>query len=338
MDGILAVTYRCNSRCTMCYTWKHPTRQREEIRPQDLESLPSLVRLNITGGEPFLRNDLSDLLEVVKKKAKRVVVSTNGLLTQKTVSIMERHPEVGVRISFEGKEETNDCIRGSRGGYRRALKTLKALKSLGLKDLGIAVTVSDQNAEDLPFLYQLASENGVELATAILHNAYYFHKEDNAILDKAKTEAGLNELVQAYLGSSHPKDWFRAYFTQGLINHMQGRERSLKCSMAKDSFFIDPHGHIRPCNVMDHPFGNIRNRPFDEIWKSPEAEEARRKVDRCDRNCWMIGSVGHLMRYRWYIPAAWIFKHRWLKRRQGLKHFSRGGPSVCQPSEDRRGG
>lgn len=322
----------------MCYTWKHPTRQREEIQPKDLETLPSLVRLNITGGEPFLRNDLSDILTVVKKKAKRVVISSNGLLTQKIVAVMEKHPEVGIRISLEGREETNDYIRGSRGGYRKALKTLKALKSLGIKDLGIAVTVSEHNAEDLPFLYQLAKDHGVELATAILHNAYYFHKEDNVILDRAKTESGLNQLIQAYLSSSHYKDWFRAYFTQGLINHMQGRERSLKCTMATDSFFIDPHGYIRPCNVMDLPFGNIRNKPFQEIWKSPEAEEARRKVDHCDRKCWMIGSVGHLIRYRWYIPTSWILKHKWLKRRPGLHVLSGGQSAICQSSEVQKEG
>ena len=68
MDGILAVTYRCNSRCIMCDTWKHPSKKEEEIEPRDLETFPEVVRLNITGGEPFLRDDLSDILDVVKKR------------------------------------------------------------------------------------------------------------------------------------------------------------------------------------------------------------------------------------------------------------------------------
>ena len=82
MDGILAVTYRCNSRCAMCYIWKHPSKKEEEIGPQDLKTLPRMVRLNVTGGEPFLKEDLSDILEVVKKKAKRVVISSNGFFTK----------------------------------------------------------------------------------------------------------------------------------------------------------------------------------------------------------------------------------------------------------------
>lgn len=311
MDGILAVTYRCNSRCTMCYTWDHPSRKEEEIRPKDLETLPQMVRLNITGGEPFLREDLSNILSVVKKKAKRVVISSNGLLTKKTLEVMDRHRDVGIRISIEGREETHDRIRGIKGGCIRSLETVKGLKTLGIKDLGIAVTVSDENAHDLVSIYNLAKENCVELATAILHNAYYFHKEDNVIVDKSRAESGLEGLIREYLKSSHPKNWFRGYFTQGIIDHMYGKRRALKCTMAKDSFYIDPYGFIRPCNVMNFPFGNIREKPFQEIWNSANAEEARRRVDSCDRNCWMIGSVGHLMRHQWWVPGIWIIRNKW---------------------------
>ena len=95
---------------------------------------------------------------------------------------------------------------------------------------------------------------------------------------------------------------------------MYGKQRSMKCTMAKDSFYIDPYGNVRPCNVMDLPFGNIREKTFQEIWKSPEAEEARKKVDSCSRNCWMIGSVGHLMRHKFWVPLIWILRHKWLLR------------------------
>lgn len=313
MDGILAVTYRCNSRCTMCYTWEHPSKKDEEFRPHDLETLPRVVRLNITGGEPFLKEDLSEILDVVKKKAKRVVISSNGLLTKKTLEVMGKHRDIGIRISIEGRKETHDRIRGIKGGFIRSLETVKGLKTLGIKDLGIAVTVSDENADDLVFVYNLAKENCVELATAILHNAYYFHKEDNVIVDKPKAESGLKKLIREYLKSSHPKDWFRAYFTQGIIDHMYSKKRALKCTVATESFFIDPYGYIRPCNVMDFPFGNVREKPFQEIWNSPEAEEARRRVDVCERNCWMIGSVGHLIRQKWWVPGIWITRNK-LKR------------------------
>lgn len=311
MDGIIAVTYRCNSRCCMCYTWKYPSDKEQEIRPSDLSTLPRMVRLNVTGGEPFLKEDLSDILHVVKKKAKRVVISTNGFLTKKTLMVMRQHQDVGIRISVDGLEGTHESVRGVKGCYSKAIETLRGLRDLGVKDLGIAVTVSDQNAQDLVALYRFAKENHVELATAILHNAYYFHKEDNVIDDKVRVEIGLKDLIREFLKSRHPKDWFRAYFTQGIIDHMHGKQREMKCTMATDSFYVDPYGNVRPCNVMDLPFGNLKERTFQEIWNSPEAQNARKEVDECTRNCWMIGSVGHLMRYRFWLPLFWIIRNKW---------------------------
>lgn len=310
MDGILAVTYRCNSRCIMCNTWKQPGRKEDEFSAADLETLPKMVRLNITGGEPFLRDDLGDILTTAKKKASRVVISTNGFLTDRILGVMAGHRDVGIRISFDGIGIIHDQIRGVNNAHKRSLGTLKGLKSMGIKDLGIAVTISDRNARDLVPLYWLARDNGVEMATAILHNAFYFHKQDNFIHDMSLVEDGIKNLLGEYLKSFHPKDWFRAYFTKGIIDHMHGRERTLKCTMATDSFFIDPYGDVRPCNVMDLPFGNIRQAPFQKIWTGPGAVEARRKVALCNENCWMIGSVGHLIRRRFWIPVAWIIRNK----------------------------
>lgn len=306
MDGILAVTYRCNCKCVMCYTWQYPSDKAREIRAADLATLPQMVRLNITGGEPFIKEDLGDILGVVKKKAKRVVISSNGMLTAKTLEVMSRHRDVGVRISFDGIGETHDEVRGVTNIHRKALETLKGLKGLGIKDLGIAVTVSDRNARDLVPLFRLAEKHGVELATAILHNAYYFHKEDNVIANKELVERELKKLMREFLLSPRPKNWFRSYFTKGIADHLHSRQRAFKCTMATDSFFIDPFGDVRPCNVMNFPFGNIREKSFPKIWSSPEAAEARKRVDACTGNCWMIGSVGHLMRRKFWVPLSWI--------------------------------
>ncbi len=246
MDGILAVTYRCNAKCTMCYTWRHPSDKGREITPKDLVSLPQMVRLNVTGGEPFIKEDLSEILNVVKKKAKRVVVSTNGFMTNRTLDVMRNHRDIGIRISFDGIGEIHDKIRGFKNAHQKALETLQGLKELGIKDLGLAVTISDPNATDLVPLFRLAEENRVELAPAVLHNAYYFHKEDNVILDKGLVEAEIKKLMRAYLDSSHPKNWFRAYFSQGIVDHVNGMQRAMKCKMATDSFYVDPYGDVRP--------------------------------------------------------------------------------------------
>ena len=58
LNGTVIVTYRCNARCTMCSRFQAPSRPEEEISPEILRKLPRMYFTNITGGEPFLREDL----------------------------------------------------------------------------------------------------------------------------------------------------------------------------------------------------------------------------------------------------------------------------------------
>jgi MoaA/NifB/PqqE/SkfB family radical SAM enzyme len=75
MDGLIAVTYRCNAHCVKCNTWCHPSQPTGEITVADLRTLPALGFGNVTGGEPFLRDDIADIVSVLGQKAKRVVVN-----------------------------------------------------------------------------------------------------------------------------------------------------------------------------------------------------------------------------------------------------------------------
>jgi len=63
MEACLIVTYRCNARCCMCHTWQHPSKKDEEFTPDLVNKIPdSLKFINITGGEPLLRDDLDEIL------------------------------------------------------------------------------------------------------------------------------------------------------------------------------------------------------------------------------------------------------------------------------------
>lgn len=90
-EALLAVTYKCNAKCHMCNTWQFPSKNKDEVTPQDLEKLPGGYRFaNVTGGEPFLRKDIEDIIEVVLSKTDRLVVSTNGFYTDKVLAAAER--------------------------------------------------------------------------------------------------------------------------------------------------------------------------------------------------------------------------------------------------------
>jgi MoaA/NifB/PqqE/SkfB family radical SAM enzyme len=291
----------------MCNIWKYPTDRGKEITVKDLEKLPiGLEFANITGGEPFLRDDIEQLVKTVLKKTKRLVISTNGYYTDKIVALAKEYSQIGVRVSIEGLPAANDELRGLKDGFDHGIRTLIELHELGLKDIGFGITVSDRNAKDLLELYHLAKWLGLEFATAATHNTYYFHKFDNEFKQKKALTGEFKKLVKELLRSKKPKDWFRAYFNYGLINYINGNKRLLPCEMGTDVFFLDPYGEVYPCNGMDWSMGNIRKQSFEDLWNSKEAEEVRNEV----KSCWMVGSASPAMKKAKLKVGKWVVKNR----------------------------
>ena len=183
-DMCIIVTYRCPMQCQMCDIWKNPTQKDKEITLAEIEKLPSVKFINITGGEPFVREDLEDIIEIAFHKSPRVVISTSGWFEERIIKIAKRFPNIGIRISIEGLSQKNDELRGRQGGFDKGLRTLLRLKEIGVKDIGFGITVSNHNSADMLSLYQLSKSLGLDVATATFHNSYYFHKEDNYIINK----------------------------------------------------------------------------------------------------------------------------------------------------------
>jgi MoaA/NifB/PqqE/SkfB family radical SAM enzyme len=313
--GTVIVTYRCNAKCNMCDCFKDPTRPEDEINLEVIRKLPGMAFTNITGGEPFIRKDMPDIVRELYKKSDRIVISTNGYFTDRIINLCKEFPKVGIRISIEGLQETNDTIRGIPDGFNRGYTTLRTLVEMRHPDVGFGMTVQDMNCEDLVPLYKLSDELNMEFATATLHNSFYFRKVDNKIVDKLKVARNFEKLINELLKTMSPKKWFRAYFNHGLINYIYGRKRLLPCDMSSDAFFIDPFCDVIPCNGMVEKavMGNLKEQTWDELWNSDQAERVRECTKECDRNCWMIGSAAPAMnRYIW-IPGWWVLKHKFLK-------------------------
>lgn len=310
--GSIIITYRCNAHCNMCDCFKDPTKPEEEIDLETLKKLPEMAFTNITGGEPFIRKDIHEIVRELYKKTNRIVVSTNGYFTDRIIKLCEEFPKIGIRISIEGLKETNDKIRGIPDGFNRGYGTLRKLVEMGHKDVGFGMTVQDLNCMDLVPLYKISDELNMEFATATLHNSFYFRKTTNKIFDKYKVSKAFEDLINELLKSKSPKKWARAYFNHGLINYIYGQPRLLPCEMGTNAFFLDPFGDVLPCNGMNEKMsmGNLHEKNWDEIWNSNQAAEVRCCVKNCQKNCWMIGSVSPAMKQRIWIPGWWVIKHK----------------------------
>lgn len=312
LHGSIIITYRCNAKCNMCDCYKNPSKPEEEIKLETLEKLPDMAFTNITGREPFIRQDIADIVRVLYKKTKRIVISTNGYFTDRIIKLCEEFPQIGIRISIEGLEETNNAIRGLPDGFKKGYETLKRLVEMGHKDIGFGMTVQDMNCKDLIPLYKLSDELHMEFATATLHNSFYFRKTDNKIDNKRKVAEEFEKLINILLESKSPKKWARAYFNHGLIHYLYGQKRLLPCEMGTNGFFIDPFGYVLPCNGSNEKWsmGNLNDQTWQEIWYSEQAKKVRDQVKCCPKNCWMIGSASPAMKQRIWVPGWWIIKHK----------------------------
>lgn len=315
-DASIILTYRCPMRCKMCNIWEYPTQKSQEIQPEELEKLPQLKFINLTGGEPFVREDLEEIVRVCYTKAPRIVISTSGWYEDKVIALAKKFPNIGIRISIEGLSCINDDLRGHAGGFDKGLRTLMALKRMGLKDIGFGCTVSNINSDDMLHLYELSKSLGMEFATASFHNSYYFHKDDNVITNKEEVIGNFEELIRRQLKENSPKSWFRAFFNMGLINYIEGGRRMLPCEAGSANFFIEPYGDVYPCNGLEERYwkkkmGNIREvDTFMEVWESEQAEQVRAMVRKCPKNCWMVGTAAPVMHKYVKHPAQWALKNK----------------------------
>ena len=78
LNGTVIVTDRCNAKCNMCNRYKAPSKPEDEITVDTIKKLPEMYFTNITGGEPFIREDLKDIVRELYKKSDRIVISSNG--------------------------------------------------------------------------------------------------------------------------------------------------------------------------------------------------------------------------------------------------------------------
>jgi MoaA/NifB/PqqE/SkfB family radical SAM enzyme len=317
LDAVLAVTYRCNARCVMCGIWK--SEPVAELPAAAYGRLPASLRdINLTGGEPFLRDDLPEIHAAARSACPRArtVVSTNGLLTDRIVAAVRAmasvEPEIGVAVSLDGPPEVHDRLRGVPGAYERATATVRGLQEAGFRNLRLAFTATHENANCLGQVYALARELGVEFTCALQHGSeHYFHVQaPQAQPAEAELRRQMAPAIRGELHSLSPKRWARAYFMDGLCRFAAGRGRPLPCRAGRDFFFMSPSGDVFTCNAAPFRMGNLNRQTFEQLWNSLEASNARMRADVCPTGCWMVCTARTAVRRAWPRVLFWALAHR----------------------------
>jgi len=313
-NAVVAVTLNCNSRCVMCDIWKN--RITNELKPEEFRKLPTSLRdINITGGEPFLRADLPEIVGILKQTApkSRLILSTNGFLprvTEKlTPEILKIDPHFAVRVSLDGWKETHDRIRRIPNGFKIAMESLEILRKAGVKDLGIGFTIMQGNLNDLEKVFEFSKKEGLELSLTLVTNSPIYFGEGKESLrpdNQNEVKKYLNRVIVKRFQSISSKEWFRGWFEEQLLNYYLTHDRPLTCDAAENFFYLDSLGNVFACHIKNWLLGNIRKNTFEEIWKSKRAKTIRENVKKCN-DCWMVCTAKTAMRAHLAKIAVEVF-------------------------------
>jgi len=302
----------------MCDIWK--IKDYPELTLEQFKKLPNSLRdINLSGGEPFLRSDLSEIVKIIVQQCPkaRIVVSTNGFATELIVKQMKKilkiKADIGVAVSIDGLSEMHNELRGVPGGFEKAINTVKELKKLGMNNLRLGFTVMEKNINQMSKVYSLAKGLGVEFTHSFAQSSdFYFGGKQNEFhprFDLLKRE--YEYLINEELKSWKIKKWLRAYFAYGMYKFIVSRSPVLDNAPGRDFFFLDPDGIIYPSVVHNVKMINIREiKKIEDFWCSKEAEEKRRQVDDLKIPVWMICTARTAIRKHLFKVLFWILKNK----------------------------
>lgn len=294
----LEVTKRCIARCVMCNIWQMPATTPELTADDWLKLLKSpilsnLKELDITGGEPFLRNDIVELLlGIGRLKATHlknlcsIAITTNGFLTESVLNsvatVISRLEQGGISLvfacGFDAVGEVHNRIRNFKEGWERLNATIQGLKALREKHpsliLGIKTTVTRHNIDELDSVCRYADEHG--LFTIISPYILTGNRYDNLGKDEslAFSSEDLEKLKRFY--NSPRFQW--SYYRDELLRFLETGRMEKPCSAGFNYFFIRSTGELYSCPIIDKLLGNVNETPLEKLIYSTSAARFRRNI------------------------------------------------------------
>lgn len=315
-----SVTNRCQSKCKTCDIWQlyrqQPEKSQTELTLPEIEkifkSMGHIYVFNISGGEPFLRTDIVEIIEAACKYLSPGIIHipTNALspalILKKTEKILHllktRYPDTRLTIkpSLDQIGEAHDTIRGVKGNFDKVIQLfndLKALKPLYRHlHVELGTVISRWNVHDIEkiseFITRLKpdsyrneiAEQRSEMfntANAITPNPDEYRKAVRFFVSQTEKNMKNRSLFQKITNA------FRLVYYDLAIDIMDAKRQVIPCYAGISNAHMTPYGDIWACCTLgyDHPMGNLRdhNYNFQTLWKSRQAESVRQYIK--DKNC-----------------------------------------------------
>ena len=280
----------CNSRCIMCDIWRNEPQK--DISIEQLQSLVAtgffrhLEIMNISGGEPTLRNDLDQIVKAIHAGAPRlqkVGINSHGFHTERVIHqarlisqyCEERELRFSLRVSLDGVGKVHEDVRRIPRGFEKIVETLKGLKAVAKEhefSLGISSTLMPTNVYDAPNLQKFAEEQGIDIAYYIAwisEDSFRNAEEgENLVLDE-KAKSFLVDFFKERMKEGSLLDG-KLYLYDFLVRLLRGESvRKMPCPFANQGLMMDANGDIHYC-INSRKIGNVFERPIADIYYDPD--------------------------------------------------------------------
>lgn len=282
----LEVVSACNLTCSHCFAGELPRRE----PPLTLDEIDGLFaslarmgsfRLGLTGGEPLLRKDLFDILDLATSHGLHPCLTTNALLlTEETAKRLGERDLVWLNVSLDGATAaTNDAVRGE-GTFDRVMEKIAMLRAHAR--FSIAFTVMRHNAGEAAALAELAASAGAH--TAVFRPLYPVGQAEHAAALWPSFEQYEEALDAVWtLGATRDGRATSARAIDPFSPKSRAESRAVVhdnsgCGAGNTVCSISVGGDVNPCSFLGaaHVGGNLRRAPFDQIWHESERFRAIR--------------------------------------------------------------
>lgn len=280
------LTERCNLRCIHCYQMESNMDELSLFEAKEVVSEVSEMieawsdaydisfspSFNVTGGEPFLRADLFDILSEISSKGFEIYLLTNGILvTQERAKRLHGLSVRGVQVSIEGPEKIHERIRG-KGSFSSSLEGVEHLLDAGLR-VTLNVTLSDINVPFFIEIVRLASSLGVQ---RLGFSRLVPSGRGAGLLDHMLPKAEVKELYERI--SSLQVDGLEIVTGDPVASQIpfasepedMGSVPLGGCAAGTSGLTLLPDGTITPCRRLHIPIGNVRSDSLREVWSRSE--------------------------------------------------------------------
>ncbi len=326
----IELTYNCDSKCIMCDLWDYNKRTAKIGKELTKEEIGSLIKNSsylkrvktvvLSGGEPFLRKDITDICGIILKYLPDVslTILTNGLNTEviinKTKEILRKYSPKSICLgsSLDGLGDIHDYIRGKKGAFLSLEETIKRCKSeLPEVNLALTFTLTPYNFKHLLPAKEFANKHKISFYAQFVvpktirgrfkwTNSYFKKITDdiysilNSFIEEYNTEDFLKN-IQEESFDNEPLAKF--YYWGNLVRYQKTPKRYFKKCIAGSRFaMLNPFGDVFFCPILkDRIIGNIREENFDKVWMSDKAKRVRDYIDEEDCHCWLVCIVFPLL-------------------------------------------